>query len=31
MCDDKYIGNAQNTLKNRMDVYFSNILRLLKN
>ena len=31
MCDAIYIRNTQQTFKKRMDVHFSNILRLLKN
>ena len=31
MCDAIYIGNTQQTFKKRMDVHFSDLLRLLKN
>ena len=31
MCDAIYIGNTQQTFKKRMDGYFSELLRLLKN
>ena len=31
MCDAIYIGNTQQILKKRLDVHFSDLLRLLKN